>query len=661
MKTLISKITLGLIVTILSLSTCFSQSDALSRANQYFDNNDCDQAIPLYIELINEGQVSAELYYNLAICYTEDYDEIIALPYFEKSKDLGGVIVENHNMEYDEYLDRFFSDNIDFNIARGNHLLSKFDLAIAYYKLYLLNSLDFQDVIDTENFLFQAESGKQISENQLSKGKISNLGIPFNSKYSDYGGLFYSDYNSLIFTRREPRGPVEYASQHYNGEYRDDIFITRKSNSGSWFEPYRLSENINSDQRDEVAINLSHNNTRLIFQNQKGYLYESIKEGKYWSYPEKLPSFINRGGFQTGIAVGENFMVLATNRAGSLGGQDLFISYKEEGGAWGHFEPMDENINTEFDETTPFIDDSTNTLYFSSTGHNSIGGYDVFKTTLNPITKKWENPVNMGYGVNSPSDDMYYVYDGIANKALFSSKRNEGLGGFDIYQVDYDKLGNSEIDEFLTVLEGKVFDTKGEFLAINLEILDANYPTLEGVMIESNTQGEFRYEFGRSMSYIVSITEPGYYHIDTVISAYNVEKVEIELEAITEGEIHAAQSLTFERNKADLSVDGKKELDKYYELLLVNPSLGLEIAGHTEVGGTFESNIKLSQKRADAVKEYLVAKGIDEDRLLAMGYGSKFPLTRESSQAEQNRRTEFIFHRIDLESDENVWKPYYSN
>lgn len=637
-------------MSVVSFAQEMSDEKRMSFADNMMDIGEFGLALDLYKEILKEQGESAELLYKLGICTSEEFDEIKALPYFEKSKKSGVAESIGNQLRYDKYKKRFYSYNSDFNLARGYHRLTKFSKAIKHYKLYLLNELDISDRLDAERMLKEAKSGWYLKKNKDFKGNITNMGGPVNSEFSEYGSLILEDSLSIIFTRQQPNQHPR--STRSDGSFKDDVFVVTKRQDGGWFEPYRIDPQLNLDAKEDVAIALSDNDSRLILQYQNGHFFESIKDENGWSEPVKLPKFINSPNQETGLTFGKDLMVVSSNRPSSFGGQDLFVSYMDEKGEWDYLEQLDSNINSPFDEISPYVDVVTNTLYFSSKGHNTMGGFDVFKCLYDSETKKWGNPINLGYPLNTPEDEVYFTHMSQSDIAYYSSNRRNGFGEYDIYEISY---GDQSLE--MVYLKGKVYanDEDRKPLEAKIKITDADNPTKVASEKTSSETGFFKEKLVKGKSYIVSIKKEGFFHIDTVLTISDTTRLVVELDPIKDGEIIALSSVNFERGKADIPVESYDELDKFYNLLVSNPLLGLEIAGHTEIGGIASQNKELSQKRADAVRDYLINKGIDKKRLLSVGYGSKYPRSKVSGKTGENRRTELVLRR----TDKGTWEPFY--
>lgn len=632
-----------------------AQNASVSEKKQFADNmmgiGEFKLALEIYEDLLKNVTPSSELYYRIGVCTTEEYDEVKALKHFEKAKELGSVKSLSNQLTYDKYNKRFNSHNIDFNLARGYHRLTRFAKAIKFYKLYLLNELDLSDRLDAEKMLAEAKNGWYLKKESSFKGRVTNLGGPLNTAYSEYGALVLEDSSSIIFTREQPNNHPR--STRPDGTIKEDVYVVTKRQSGGWFEPVRIDPNINSDTKGDKAIALSDNDSRLILQYKNGHFFESVRREDGWSVPVKLPKFINSPSKETGLAFGKNLLIVSSNRPSSYGGQDLFVSYRDDKGEWGYLEQLDSVINSPYDEISPYIDTETNTLYFSSNGHNTMGGYDVFRALYDPVKKTWGKPGNLGYPLNTPEDEVYFSYSSLSKKGFYSSNRRKGFGKHDIYKIDFDDNTRMET----AVVKGKIYSSEesNKPLTATVKIREAKARTIVIAEKTSSETGFFSEKLVVGQDYLFSIHNDGYFHLDTVITVTPSTRLKLSLRPINEGELISLSAVSFERGKADISVESFDELNKFYEVLLANPLLGLEIAGHTEIGGIASQNMELSQKRADAVKDYYINKGIDKGRLLSVGYGSRYPLSKVADKAGANRRTEIILHRMDIED----WQPFY--
>ncbi len=343
-------------------------------------------------------------------------------------------------------LDSTYDEELLYFLGKASHINERFDLATDYYLKYknlitkngkrrsdpyLVNELD--------NKIAQCAYAKQMMQKPISV-EIISLGSAINSVYPDYAPVVSSDEKMLIFTSRRKGGTSN--DKDFNNEYFEDIYVSFNVD-GVWSKAENLGPPVNT-KKHEGALHLSADGQELV-------IYKPLKMGDFfatkhlgnnkWSTPEPVFKKLNSDVSETSIAIpasGE-FVIFSSNRGGGIGDFDLYMSRKGPGGEWSMPKNLGPIINTEFDEDAPHISADGRTLYFSSRGHLGLGGYDVFKSTYDPVTDTWTEPENLGYPVNTVDDDVYYIPVGDGSKAYYTSVRDNGTGDKDIFLVSYIK------------------------------------------------------------------------------------------------------------------------------------------------------------------------------------------------------------------------------
>jgi outer membrane protein OmpA-like peptidoglycan-associated protein len=260
---------------------------------------------------------------------------------------------------------------------------------------------------------------------------------------------------------------------------------------------------------------------------------------------------------------------------------------------------------------------------------------------------KWQKPVNLGYPINTSGDEMHMIISADGKKAYFSADREGGMGLRDIYTFDL----NPEIQpQAVTFMKGRVFNKKSDSkVEAKFEVIDLFTKQVMAASSSDPVSGEFLLSLPAGSSYALNVSAPGYlffsenYTLEKQLKPTDVFEVNIPLQPIEAGESIVLKNIFFATGSAALEEISQTELGKLLEFLKKNPSLKIEISGHTDDVGNEQSNLKLSQSRAEAVKNYLTEKGITADRLTAKGYGKSKPIALNTSEEgrKQNRRTEF--------------------
>ena len=356
-----------------------------------------------------------------------------------------------------------------------------------------------------------------------------------------------------------------------------------------------------------------------------------------------------------------------------MGGTDIFVSRKNEKAKWGKPENAGPVINTPYDEEAVFLHPNGKTLFFSSKGHNSIGGFDIFMTTMMD-DGGWSIPQNIGFPINSAGDDLFYSTYNDSTSAFFSSMREDSYGFMDIYEITYipelvyvDTIPEAEeiLDVELEVLafEGEVPDEIDHSIVLKgivsdredsiplmarLEIIDLDINDIIATSISDKESGNYSIRLEEKKNYGVEITSQGYMlFLDIVSIPSDYEESELNrnfsLQKVKVGEKVILKNIFFELNKAMLTSASYEELGRVLKLLESNPTVRIEVSGHTDNVGSYEVNQRLSEARAKAVVDYLIGNGIDSARLEYAGYAFSQPVATNDTDdgRAQNRRVEF--------------------
>lgn len=277
--------------------------------------------------------------------------------------------------------------------------------------------------------------------------KIENMGDSINTVYPDYNPLITADEQQIIFTSRRPPPFDPGAEKDSLGFYHEDIFIANAKPGGGWTTAKSISPILNTPS-DDASVFVSFDGTQLtLFRSTtegNGALYESYLRGSNWSYTQVIdsssPGTVNATGLEPGGACftpDQKTLFFVSKKPGGLGGTDIYqIKLIDSGGKWGKPLNLGPQINTEYDEDAPFMHTDNTTLFFSSKGHNTMGGFDVFSSQRDSAGK-WTDAKNMGYPINTPDDDIYFSASADGRRGYYSSIRKGGKGEKDIYQITF--------------------------------------------------------------------------------------------------------------------------------------------------------------------------------------------------------------------------------
>ncbi|MBL8002016.1 MAG: PD40 domain-containing protein [Flavobacteriales bacterium] len=427
-----------------------------------------NQAAELWTELVTSQPENANLNWKLGSSYMSSYNQKgKALPYLQKASDLrtdkyGGF----NSAGYDPFdpNEKNAPVEVDYWLGRAYHLNGQFDKADQYYDKFLV------ETESKHNLSGLAKRGKEQTANARQHGtspkpyQVSNVGKVINSEYPDFSPVVSVDGNAIFFTSRRVRPDSSNSGviDDVAGMAYEDIYVSYKDRNGVWQTPELLNV---SAQGHEATVNVSADGQTLyIFRddNGDGNLYESKLVGELWSDPVLIGSDVNTKSWETHCALTADGSTLyfISDRKGGQGGRDIYRVVKLPNGEWSKAQNIGPVLNTPYDEDGVFIHPNGRTMYFSSTGHNSMGGFDIFMTEMDEAGN-WSKPENLGVPINTVDDDAFFVTTADGRRGYFSSDQISGYGEKDIYFVD---LPESMEADGLTVLKGFIIPPPGETL-----------------------------------------------------------------------------------------------------------------------------------------------------------------------------------------------------
>jgi outer membrane protein OmpA-like peptidoglycan-associated protein len=433
-------------------------------------------------------------------------------------------------------------------------------------------------------------------------------------------------------------------------ESDEDIYFVDKSGS-DWGTPVKLPEPLNTEANDGAAC-FSADGQLMVYGScglSDGMgscdIYYSTLENGRWATPRNLGDVVNSPEWdaQYSLSYDGSKLFFVSSRCGVYGETDLYVTERNIFGEWGPAMNLGGIVNTPFNEYAPFISQDGKTLYFSSDGHPGFGGLDIFKTVYD--NGKWSVPVNLGRPLNTEKDDKYFTIGGSGEVGYFSSD----LDGksFDIYQIEIPEEMRPQPTIVITgtVTNAKSKDRVGAYVMIE----DLDTQELIAINKSNATTGKYVVVLPGGRNYSVSANKEGYFFysqsFDVPKKVHYQEIVQdIELKPIEKGTKVVINNIFFETGKAALTPQSYLELEKAIDLLRTNPTMVIEVGGHTDNVGDDATNMKLSHDRAKTVREFLVSRGIASERAQAKGYGESNPIATNDTDdgRKANRRTEFI-------------------
>ena len=403
-----------------------SAFEALHQGDYYFLRGPVyfDKAVGYYLIAQKFNPNNADLNYQIGLCYLGmQTDRLKALPYLEKARNL------NQQMGID-FL---------FSLGLAYHYNLDFDKAIQVYQAYknlAVSAGNNIKIAKAEKAIQECNFGKELVKKPI-KVRIDNLGPNINSRFPDYSPVLSSDEKKMMFTSRR-EGTTGGMVDEIDSLFFEDIYVSYKIED-DWAPAKNIGKPINTDDHD-ASVNLTPDGKKLIIYrtDNGGDIFVSKQEGIVWSEPEPLEQ-INTKRYENHAAYstdGSQFYFTAIRSDSSgLGSKDIYVADVDENGKMSNIRNIGPSINTAYDEDGVFCHPDGKTLYFSSKGHSSMGGFDIFKTKLE--NGKWSVAENVGYPINSPEDDIFFILSKDEKRAYFSSYREEGFGDKDIYMMTF--------------------------------------------------------------------------------------------------------------------------------------------------------------------------------------------------------------------------------
>ncbi len=653
---------IGLFMAIALTVQAQSAKKLFKEAEGYFYEKMYGQALDFYLQGLKLDSENPKANFNTGICYLETAYKEKSLPYLKKAQRL--------KPDIHEQLLVFLGEAYQYN--------HQFAEAIQQYEEFLKKAEKNSSVTAYVNrHIYECNNGIRYMKEPV-KAIITNIGPVINSKDSDFAPVISADETILVFTSRREGSTGEELSPE-DGQFYEDMYISYKAN-GNWTPPRNLKE-INTSQHD-ACVALSPDGKQLFIYKDKngGDLYFSNFDAinNIWSKPESLGSNVNTKDYETSISMTAdgNIIYFSSNRPGGSGGLDIYMSKKTADGKWGTAVNLGPTINTTYDEDAPFIHADGHTLYFSSRGHAGMGNYDIYRSELKD-DGTWSTPENLGYPINTADQDIYFVLSADNKHGYYASAKEGGKGEKDIYiismpprktidvateiktvqikttapvikTVEMKQKETAEIQSNATIVRGKVIDaeTKQPLVADIVLVDNSTAEQLEDQKTDST--GAFNTFMPSGKNYNFSAQKEGYlFHSENfdIPQAHGFQQLDIviELKKIDVGSKIVLRNIFFDFDKATLRKESTAELENLLEIMQEMPKLKIEISGHTDNKGSAEYNKSLSAKRAKAVVDYLIAKGIDASRMRSAGYGKDRPMaTNDTDEGRQlNRRTEF--------------------
>jgi outer membrane protein OmpA-like peptidoglycan-associated protein/tetratricopeptide (TPR) repeat protein len=628
-----------LLIILLCLSTCLTRGQQYdpdkvnkkaaqlnSKGLEQAEGGDLNGGLQSLLEAIRIDKRFEDAYMSIAGIYGEMKNYPKAVGYYEKAKAIDSVYFVDYNLPY------------SIDLAGTGNFAAALQAVDSFLAIPTLNEASRKAGTYRQScYQFALDYAASHPANNNYQFTPINLGDSINSDVSEYFPAISLDGNTLVFTRR------------VNGTNEDFYESTRIG--GVWAKAHSLPGNINTNE-NEGAECVSQDGQWLIF-NGCNYpdgmgscdLYISYLTADGWSTPENMGDSINTEFWETApsLSPDKRDLYFTSNRPGGYGGSDIYVSHRLLNGRWSAAENLGPTINTIGDEGTPFIHADNQTLYFNSTGQPGYGDNDLFLSRKQP-DGTWGKPENLGYPINTIDDQGSLVVAADGKTAYYASDKADTKGGLDLYTFTL----REDIRPARTLwVKGKVFDrSTNKGLPSSVILTDLATRAIIS-NLQTDETGNYLITLPEGKDYAFTVKRRGYLFFSENFSlshdhgdtAYTID---IPLQPLEANATIVLKNIFFDLNKYNLMPESDAELDQVVQLMKDNPTLKIQINGHTDNSGKPAENITLSENRARAVTTYLVARGIAATRLLSKGWGDTKPVADNSTPEgrAKNRRTE---------------------
>ncbi|MES2836399.1 MAG: hypothetical protein V4667_02660 [Bacteroidota bacterium] len=515
MKNYLSKL-FFLLSIICASNIAFAQEKSFDKLFEEGDYNlvyeNYKNALKAFLQAYELDSTNSNVNYKVGLCYlNQNVGKSKAIPYLERA-------VKNTTKKYTEFYskERRAPEIALFDMAKAYHHDMRFEDAITFYQNYkatLSKNNTYQ--LELVNLLLdQCEYGKILALKPVNV-KITNIGDSINSQYPDYAAFVNGDETYMVFTSRR-EGSSNGARSKKDGLWFEDLYYSeRKDENSPWTAAQKISDNINTVNH-EASVGISTDGqTIYIYEEEKvnGQLYESKLIGNEWTKPVKLPKPINEADYwvpSASVTSDGNTIYFVSTAPGGLGERDIYRCTKMPNKEWSAPQNLGSKINTKFDEDGVFIHPDQKQLFFSSNGHRTIGGFDIFYSTLDEETNEWSEPINIGIPINTSEDDLFYVTSVDGKRAYYTSAKEGGVGEKDIYLITMPE----ETEKKLTVLKGflatRNLDTLPQGTKITIFELGQTDERLIGEYAPNIMTGKYIIILPPGKTYKIVYDAPGY-------------------------------------------------------------------------------------------------------------------------------------------------------
>jgi tetratricopeptide (TPR) repeat protein len=530
-------------------------------------------------------------------------------------------------------------------VANTLFSLERYAEAIPYYeKILAIPGIDAGLKAYTEEKVSEARFRKDLMDHPVSFDPV-DLGPAVNSNADEYINALAADGSGIYFTRRTKN------TGNSGRDFNEDFYF-----AGFHGDSLEMAAKLNyppGKENDAGGLCISPDGRLLFFTccfraDRIGScdLYFSEKTGDKWSAAKNMGRVVNTESWeaQPSISPDGKTLYFASNRNGGKGSSDIWKTERAADGSWSKPVNLGSPVNTASSEMAPFIHYDNKTLYFSSGGHQGMGGADLFKSTRE--ANSWSNPQNLGYPINSADDELVIVVSPEGNLGYISSFDKSSGMGYDIFRFEMSDVIKPDP---VTYLKGKVYDRdSGIPLGAKFTLIDIASDSIIIESVSDRINGEFLVCLPGNRDYALNVSCNGYlfysdhFPLSEIKTSLDPVLKDIPLEPVAIGNSMILRNIFYETDQYVLKPESYPELNELFDFLKANPSLRIEVGGHTDNVGTAAYNVELSTNRAHAVSLYLENAGLDASRVTFKGYGESKPVGNNETEEGRamNRRTE---------------------
>jgi outer membrane protein OmpA-like peptidoglycan-associated protein len=662
-----------------------------NEAASHLENEEYTSALPILLEMEKMEPNNYNTLSSIGYCYLQStYNKKKAMEYFDR------VLVDYKNLsatyEFGNHKEKKGPAEVIRWAGLAKHANYKFEDAITKYQEYkeLIDPSDEALITSINSDIYTSRNAIEYQKHPTT-ATIAKLNI-LNTEFSEYRPKINGDETEMFFTSRRPVKVDDPTDDE--GLYFEDIYFAKKVN-GEWEKPTRVDSKINSTNHDACLYISPDGQSMIIYRtdfenNNEGGIYQTQLNGDSWTEPSIMIAEVNSEYWETDatISADGNTLFYTSDKPGGRGGRDIWQMKKLPTGEWAKVQNLGAVVNTTEDEEGPYLHPDGKTLYFSSKGHKTMGGFDICMSNLQD-DDTWSAPVNLGFPINTPGDDVFYFPTNNGTRAYFSSFREGGKGQQDIYMIDIPSFETKTV----AIYKGLAQYSSGEVInEVDITIESMETGETFGIYKPNQESGEFLFILQPGETFHVNYALAGQNLQDTIVvpnkgGIYEILKVitiendvlvlkDAELvdgkirikeelasttpdnisdltdeqvsQNLNEGKSIVLNDLFFIYDKDRLISESKPDLSKVIKYMQDNPSVKVVLEGHTDFKGELDYNQALSEKRSLRVKNKLIAAGVNSARINTTGYGENKPIapnanpdgTDNPEGRQKNRRVE---------------------